>query len=65
VAKGRRKQNEKSLAVIVRHVVAPDAEQRLSRVVSLLLSYLARSNEKKSRHDKEITTHITKENNQW
>jgi len=37
VAKRQRKQNNKCLTVIVRHVATPNAKQRLSRVVDILL----------------------------
>ena len=43
MAKRQRKQNDKCLTVIVRHVAAPDAKQRLSRVVNILLKAAAKS----------------------
>jgi hypothetical protein len=43
VAKRQRKQNDKCLTVIVRHIAAPDAKQRLSRVVNILLKTAAKS----------------------
>lgn len=36
-AKEQRTRNKKVLVVIVRHIAAPDAAQRLSRVVDILL----------------------------
>lgn len=61
VAKRQRKQNDKCLTVIVRHVAAPDAKQRLSRAVSILLSSLSTSNEDKHQRDREMAEHVTKE----
>jgi len=42
VAKRQRKQNDKCLKVIVRHVTIPDAEGRLSRAIDILLRVAAR-----------------------
>jgi len=42
VAQRQRTCNKKGLTVIVRHVAAPDAKQRLSRVVDVLLRVTTR-----------------------
>ena len=42
-AKEQRTRNKKVLAVIVRHVAIPDAKQRLSLVVNILLKAAAKS----------------------
>ena len=42
-AKEQRTRNKKGLTVIVRHIAAPDAKQRLSRVVGILMKAAARS----------------------
>lgn len=43
MAKRQRKQNSKCLIVIVRHIAAPDAKQRLSLAVNILLRVTAKS----------------------
>ena len=62
MAKRQRKQSKKCLKVIIRYIAVPDAEQRLSRAVNILLSCLTTSNENKYRHDREITEHVSREN---
>lgn len=42
-AKERRTHNKKGLTLIVRHVATPNAKQRLSRVVNILLNAAAKS----------------------
>ena len=41
--KERRTRNKKGLTVIVHHVAAPDAKQRLSRVVGILMKAAVKS----------------------
>lgn len=41
--KERRTRNKKGLTVIVHHLAAPDAKQRLSRAVNILLKVAAKS----------------------
>jgi len=41
-AKEQRTRNKKGLTVIVRHVAAPDAKERLSRAIDILLRAAAR-----------------------